>query len=254
MRGGGVHRIQPSGRLVLVGLAVFAFEAAAQNPPSIVGALTDLATGDPVPSATVILNRVAVTTTDANGAFWFRGVQTGTHLIEIRRLGYAPKARQLYVPPDSSLIVSVPLRPLATRLDDVMVTGTTSTRRDLSTFRDRRRLGRGHFVTRAEFEERKPFLFTDVVRRFPGVRAINGPFGHKDVVFSNGCSTPRIVIDGLVLDVGAIPGLKGPGLVIDNLVSLVHVEAIEVYTRDAEVPAEYFTPGAGCGAIVIWTR
>jgi hypothetical protein len=40
---------------------------------------------------------------------------------------------------------------------------------------------------------------------------------------------------------------------IDRVVPLEWVEAIEVYRRPAEMPAEFLNDGA-CGAVGIWTR
>jgi hypothetical protein len=41
---------------------------------------------------------------------------------------------------------------------------------------------------------------------------------------------------------------------IDELLPLVDVEAIEVYTSIGGLPAEFNRPGAVCGVIVFWTR
>jgi hypothetical protein len=42
---------------------------------------------------------------------------------------------------------------------------------------------------------------------------------------------------------------------IDDFVSILEVEAVEVYRRVSEIPGEFFDEqGARCGVIAVWTR
>ena len=36
--------------------------------------------------------------------------------------------------------------------------------------------------------------------------------------------------------------------------ALEHIAGMEVYTRPAQLPARFNTPGSACGDIVVWTR
>ncbi|HEU0052990.1 MAG TPA: hypothetical protein VFQ39_07420, partial [Longimicrobium sp.] len=45
-----------------------------------------------------------------------------------------------------------------------------------------------------------------------------------------------------------------PGATPTTEVHPAEVERIQVYTRAAEVPAEYARPGSECGVVLVWTR
>src|SRR5438105_13047744 len=51
-------------------------------------------------------------------------------------------------------------------------------------FEERRAAGGGHFFNRADIARMQPRVFTDVLRRVPGVQiqSVSGPFGPSDVI------------------------------------------------------------------------
>jgi hypothetical protein len=46
----------------------------------------------------------------------------------------------------------------------------------------------------------------------------------------------------------------GGDIQVDDLVSPLDVEAVEVFRGLSSVPPEFLTPEARCGVIAIWTR
>lgn len=53
---------------------------------------------------------------------------------------------------------------------------------------------------------------------------------------------------------GTGSGLGGQIEWLDMMVPPEHIAGMEVYTRPAQLPARFNTPGSACGAIVVWTR
>ena len=60
--------------------------------------------------------------------------------------------------------------------------------------------------------------------------------------------------EGMLLtrDIGR--GTGGPGFTVDDAVSSGSLLGIEVYRGLSTVPAEFMTPRARCGVVVLWTR
>ncbi|MDP9347783.1 MAG: Plug domain-containing protein, partial [Gemmatimonadota bacterium] len=67
------------------------------------------------------------------------------------------------------------------------------------------------------------------------------------MVLLRGSCAPRVYLDG-------IRAFHDGNMIIDNLVSPMDLEGIEVYRSSAEVPVQYGGMDAGCGAILIWSR
>src|SRR2546421_11393579 len=65
--------------------------------------------------------------TDSAGAFAFEGSTSGTYILSVRQIGYAPLDTQIVVAGDSPTIVRVALRRLAIELPPVTVTAARCT-------------------------------------------------------------------------------------------------------------------------------
>jgi hypothetical protein len=165
----------------------------------------------------------------------------------------------------------VRLAPEAVPIEPITVVGRSkASLREIALrgYYDRRdsgnRIGMGRFLDRGEIERRGTKL-SDVLRQVPGLRILyNACRNPVIVVASNPTGTNRLsgptrdscnpqsvcavslYLDGMLLqDDGRVS--------VDQVVPLDWVEAVEIYRRPAELPAEFLGSGA-CGVAAIWTR
>jgi iron complex outermembrane receptor protein len=113
-------------------LVMTATPAGAQQPRadgSIVGAVTDSASGLPIIAAEVRLtDDHRVDRTHANGSFEFSGLAAGRYVISVRRLGYREARQAVVVPASGVARVTILLRAAAVELSPTVVTGSLSER------------------------------------------------------------------------------------------------------------------------------
>jgi outer membrane cobalamin receptor len=145
-------------------------------------------------------------------------------------------------------------------LDTVTVVASGAERRlqylEDAGFYRRKRIGFGHFLTRAEIDRRDPLIMSDLLHDMPGVRvtcvgarSCNITMRAATTMFFRGKCEPSIVLDGVLLRAGGV-GSRGD-LSLDALIDPFDVEAIEVYPGPEGVPVQYVSP---CGAIIVWSR
>jgi hypothetical protein len=203
--------------------------------------------GRPVADAIVEVRRTGLPArTDASGRFELAGLPVGTHMLEVRRIGFTPQHDVVQLASSSPTSVTVSLDKPVRLLDAVRVTARTVYSRRLLEIEQRRRRGFGHYIMRDELERNPGARVTDMLRRIPGVRIYSSATGNV-VAFRgptlSGACRPTVYLDGLRLGVEEN---------LDFLTSVSSLEAIEVYTSETQAPVEYW--GRGCGAIVMWTR
>jgi hypothetical protein len=184
----------------------------------------------------------------------------GANVVTMRRLGYDPWVQEIWLDDtDERLELSVRLRPQAVALDPVDVTAAVAAERYLTEvgfLRRQRENAGGYFLDRQEVEQRaaRARFVTELLTGVAGVVVLDSKVaGRTSTVQFRGmlsleaaqqCATPRIYVDGFVVDTEDLAAIVTPQ----------DVYAIEAYRTPSEVPIEYGGSQSGCGVLLIWTR
>lgn len=207
--------------------------------------------GYPVPDAEVsILGADFTQVTDRAGQFTLEGVPLGLQVTRIRKIGYRVQYFPVRLAAGGAWTGKIIVKKLPQVLGEIVVVGKYGKPEKYSNTGKydgfyRRRAGRnGRFLTRDDIDQRHATRISQLLTGTPGVRiAFDRPNGDEIEIF--GCQgQPSIWIDG--------QRLTGTTQELLRVLSATDVEAMEVYTRETQVPAE-FREGT-CGAIVMWTR
>ncbi len=188
--------------------------------------------------------------TAADGMFRLYGMAAGMATITVRRLGFRPLSVPLDVRSggDAERAV-ITLARAPQQMAAVVVVGNRPTHDATRGMQDRRRKsGSGHYFSRADIENARPQVMTDLIRRIPGARLQSIGGIRNAVRFRNAKCPPLVWLDGLPLGSSEFD--------IDNLTPS-SIEAIEVYSGFASTPAQFTMTQnirQQCGAIVIWSR
>jgi Carboxypeptidase regulatory-like domain len=186
--------------------------------------------------------------TDSVGRYRFAALPAGTVQLLVRAASFPATQIIVALSPGQDVERTIVLDSTARSADGqplpaVVVTESEIDRR-LVDFHRRRRLGRGHYLTRIEIERSGANSLTDAVRSLRGVTTECGGGG--------GCFVRMV----------RAPMQCRPDYVVDRRVDnnfgpttpIRDIEALEVYTGPSDVPGEFAGQSAGCGVIVIWTR
>ena len=186
---------------------------------SITGEVTDASSGQPIALAQVTLRGTAFkASTDLSGRFTLRSVPAGTHILDIRHLGYAPVARENVVAREGELTrLMVALTPAAFRLAQVTVAPGSFSFMEVAPVS-------GQMMSRSDIET-APFgedLFR-ALTRLPGLSS--GDYGAQFSIRGGRQDETLILLDGLeiyepfhlkdfaegalsIIDVDAIDGVE----------------------------------------------
>ena len=261
MRSGHLHSL-------LLGLFLVLSPTVAQGQTQILGRVIDDLTERPLGGAEVMLRTVdgrllkRLETTET-GTFEFDVDRVSSIRLEVRRVSYLPnttptlhfdgrKFFQVEVRLDPDAILLAPL--------EVIAWSAVDPSPFLEGFRARMKSGLGTFITRDVIEARRPAFIADLLRDVPGVTVSGGGVGGRPSIqigrsLASGCQT-QIWVDGFLMNrrVQGPTGYSAADFRIDDTVSPLSVEAIEVYRGLSSVPAEFLNQDAACGVIAIWTR
>lgn len=170
---------------------------------------------------------------------------------------------------DSATQASIASRAPAQELKPVEV---SAERMVLREFEERRAMGIGHFITRAELEKQENRSTGDVIARVPGARvaratsggsawiaAGRGPASGRmpsgDAFDQQRGAKPACYADIWVDDARVYTFRAGETLFDVNTIQPNQIEAMEFYSSNATIPGRYARGGtAQCGVLVIWTR
>ncbi len=262
------------GILALAAPAIFQLAAPcqgfAQQTPTdgtIMGQVVDERSETGIPGAEVEFldqfRRIrARTLTDDEGHFALHRLPPGSFRLRVRQLGYVETTTPpWWVQTGEVLSVIVRLQPDAILLAPLEVTGLSRPLHVPALEGFYRRLDSsvgGIYFTREEIEARNPARITDLLVDVPGVRlqqASDMPGQLMVVSFARtllgrggGDCPVQVFVDGILAS-------RGQGSVsLDELASPNALEGMEIYRGLSSLPAEFVTPDARCGVVVLWTR
>lgn len=265
-------------------LTLLAFGCLVSTPlhsQTVHGLVLDDSTSQPIHGAEIMLRDssgtlMAVEVTDQQGRFEMI-LQPGQYSFQAIRMGYAPTVTPMLEIVDGSppieLTVLVPSELIV--LEPVVVEGERQpfAPGPLRGFYERERRGWGIQLTREEIEEKVPGQFTDILRGLAGVRVRSSgadlywvqmvgqvplgdalykrkyPFSPRDEQKGrrpDAACPISYYLDGAKYE----PGARG----INGEVLPHEVEAVEVYRRASETPADFVDSDSRCGVVVIWTK
>ena len=251
------------------------FLASAANDTAPLHGVVSGPNGSGIAGATVGIIGGPGTRADEHGAWTIANAPGGTHVLELRAIGFYPMRTPIDVVDDAPAI-NVSLATMASVLDTVRVRADRTAQRRLMGFEERRHSQNGHFFTVDDIAKLHPAVTSDIFRYAPGVTvnrhssdtflgAIPGSMENRQLTMrgmfmnndkpgsaSDKCA-PSIFVDGLYMaDLDADD--------INNLVRPEELAAVEVYTSQP-LPG-LFSFGdidrgpkqQHCGAIAVWTK
>jgi hypothetical protein len=207
-------------------------------------------TSRPIVGATVsLLSNGATTVTQAEGAFRLQVVDGGRFVLEIRHVAYVTRSDAILLAEGQNAIVHIRLVETAIELPPISVE-TRSRRLDDAGFFSRKERGIGAFVTREDMDRRKVGNVSDILASVAGLRRSMTSEGDSRLDSRGGRMITRrcelqYFIDGVRSEIGKV------GV---DIIPIANVEGIEIYRGGSEVPMQFDSGSAACGAIVIWTR
>jgi hypothetical protein len=226
---------------------------------------------------------------DARGEFRITGIPAGEQRVVVRRLGYGAADTRLKFEGHETVERRVVLG-RAVMLEPVTVSDRAIAR-SLESFEENRRVGLGHFLTRAEIAKYDGMTLRTVLQQIPDVRMVNGRTESAWVTSRRApaalCPTPPPrdptrplrpgclenhgyyvpftyeAAQGMVpacyalvyVDGALMNGVREPVEPFDvSTIAPERIEAIEFYAGAAQTPLKYSRMGSNCGVLVIWTR
>lgn len=215
------------------------------------GAVVNRGTQGPIPNAELIHSDGRVVRGDSLGFYRFPNLTAGIIKFTVRALGFHPviltvaltngERMERDIELDSTSVV-VSGRP-AQALPEVAVEAPPSLGPRFRDFERRKATGRGHYLTRAQIEQKGANNLTDALRDLRGVTLdCAGSSCHVRMVRAPSRCYPQYIVDERE------DNMFGPTVAIRD------IEAIEVYSGPSDVPGEFAGANAGCGVVVIWTR
>ncbi|HEY8685278.1 MAG TPA: carboxypeptidase regulatory-like domain-containing protein [Chloroflexota bacterium] len=240
-------------------ISLSASDLASQQLGTLKGAVTT-ADKKPLPQAHISVVGMALTTIAASdGTFRIPAFPLGPQSVEVKLLGYKTVLATVTIESDKETDLQVVLTAVAIPLETVRVSADTFVLPEMRGFAERRARGSGTFFTRADIERMGARLFTDVLRRVPGmqIEPLDGAFGPNysvQTLRNQGANGGRGC--PVLFYMNGIPFPRMGDLAINQFVSPGEVAAVEAYTGASQIPPQFNSGiyNARCGVVVIWTR
>ena len=145
----------------------------------LMGQVLDALTEAPVVTAAVtIRGRPAVIDTNQQGRFVLTGVPPGEHVLEVRRIGYAPLRHSVIVDQGLTTDVEIGLVPAPVEMEPIVATATRVRRLEITGFYERKHWGEltglGHFITVDDIDRWRPSSIAGFVSMMvPGMSGLS---------------------------------------------------------------------------------
>jgi hypothetical protein len=220
---------------------------------TLVAGVADATTGAAIAGAEVILPNLGLgARTNPLGEARISEIQSGRHLVRVRRLGYAPAELHLQLEGETAGAV-FRLERVAVPLDAVKINERWVPTR-LKDMEIRRSQGIGRFLVDEQIDSIGiQTLPLAVTTRFPGLKAYSDMSNHWHIASArdhlsvtagvgvNACDV-QVYLDDVALTVGDLDALRTSDFA-----------AIEYYDG-LQVPVRYRTKRYGCGVMLLWSR
>jgi len=242
-----------------IAFALLAASGAAQVSGTLKGTIVS-SEKKPLPQARIsVVGTALATVADTDGTFRIVALPTGSQSVEVKLIGYATTLIPVQIEAGRDANVEVALTALAVELKTVKVTADPPVLPELRRFAERRARGSGTFFNRAEIDRMEARLFTDILRRVPGmqIETLDGAYGPTySVQTSRNLGTNGGRSCQMQFFVNGIPFTSAGQLAINHYVTPGEVAAVEVYNGASQIPPEYNSSSnnARCGVVLIWTR
>jgi Carboxypeptidase regulatory-like domain/TonB-dependent Receptor Plug Domain len=214
----------------------------------------------PLPQARIsVVGTPLASVADTDGTFRILALPIGSQSIEVKLLGYATTLISVQIEAGRDANLQVALTAIPVELRTVKVNADPPVLPEMRRFAERRARGSGTFFTRADIDRMEARLFTDILRRVPGmqIETLDGIFGPTySVQTSRNLGTNGGRSCQMQFFVNGVPFTSVGELAINHFVSPGEVAAVEVYTGASQVPPEFNSSmyNARCGVVLIWTR
>ena len=251
--------------LAFVVLAMGSAEGQQRGSATLKGTvMTDIG-GTPVVGAEVTIPSLALTVvTDSTGSYSLLRVPSGSHEVQVRRLGYTLMTHAVSFTDGQAVQRTFYLNRPQT-LDTVVV---SDARPSIISFEEHRQRGLGKFITREELLKQEGRRLHEVLAQLPGAEIQHSGNGtylanvRREVAVARAVSKtgpgvpvrsfcyPVIYLDGVQVYRGNI----GEESFNINSIAVASIEAIEYYASASEAPMKYSPGQVSCGVLVIHTR
>ena len=207
--------------------------------------------GRPLAGARISIRNGPSSSADERGAFTLTGIPTGTRMLDVRAVAYAPAELPVDVV-EGGAPLRIELATLKSVLDTVKVRANLSVNRDYEGFlRRQKHGGAGRFIATEEIARRNPIFAVDMLRSMPGILIVRDD-NQYDILAQRSPQNFFTPFCRVAVFVNGNP-LREPTVNDLNAYLRPHqMLGVEVYDAGA-APAE-FSRRNGCGVVVVWTK
>jgi len=250
--------------LTLSCVLLLARDASAQNAAAKTVTLTGRVLTDslehPIVGARVAIPALNIAvTSDSTGRFRLPGIIPGRYPMLASHPGYSAfQATLIFGASDSvevEVLMSADEPDGAQPIEKVKVTANR-TPRGLDDFERRRRGGIGDFVMADAIAKQANGLFSDAVRRIPGIQLSRPAAGFGAYASAGrGATRGRPCYIAVMIDRSWVYEGRSGQLPFDlNSIQPETIAAMEYYRGSGYVPAEFGKERNTCGMLIIWTK
>ncbi|MBC7841119.1 MAG: carboxypeptidase regulatory-like domain-containing protein [Gemmatimonadaceae bacterium] len=217
----------------------------------VIGTVVSAEGGRPLSGARIGIRNGPTTQADERGAFTLSGIPTGTRMLDVRAVSYAPVALPVDVV-EGGAPLRIELALLKSVLDTVKVRANLSVNRDYEGFlRRQKHGGAGRFITTDDIARRNPIQAVDLLRSMPGI-LIARDDNQLEILAQRSPQNVFVPFCRVAVIVNGNPIREPTVNDINGYLRPNQMLGVEIYDAGA-APAE-FSRRNGCGVVVIWTR